>query len=129
MSVVSATGAQGGAVDREARDEFGDEVLRVGRGAAVAADHEFLAGLHGLGGELAGFDDGGMDRFVVEDLGEGVEGLLELAADEIGHGFREQGSGVRKQDGLVPLALARQQEVPFGNDNKRGKAGATATGY
>ena len=54
-------GAQGGAIDGEAGDEFGDEVLGVGGRAAVAADHELAAGLHGLCGELAGLDDGGVD--------------------------------------------------------------------
>ena len=36
-------GAKGGAVDGEAGDELGDEVLRVGGGASVAADHELAA--------------------------------------------------------------------------------------
>ena len=56
-------GAQGGAIDGEAGDELGDEVLGVSGGSAVAADEEFFAGLHGVGGNLAGLDDGVVDVF------------------------------------------------------------------
>ncbi len=73
--------AEGRAIDSEAGDELGDEVLGVGGATAVAADHEFSALLHGVGGEAAGVNDGLMDGLVVEDFGEGVERLLELLAD------------------------------------------------
>ena len=76
-------GAEGRAVDGEAGDELGDEVLGVGGGASVAADHELAAGLHGVGGDLAGLDDGGVDGVVVEDRGHGGDGLLELVLDEV----------------------------------------------
>ncbi len=65
----------------EAGDELGDEVLGVGGGATVAADHELAAGLQGVGGDAAGFDDGGVDGLVVEDGGHGGDGLLELVVD------------------------------------------------
>ncbi len=83
-------GAEGGTVDGEAGDELGDEVLGVGGGATVAADEEFVAGLHGVGGEAGGGDDGGMDAFVAEDAGHGGDGLGELAFDEVGHGARSE---------------------------------------
>ena len=71
-------GAESGAVDGEAYDEFGDEVLGVGGGATVAGDEEFVAGAHGLGDELACGGDGVGDLFVGEDGLEGGDGLLEL---------------------------------------------------
>jgi hypothetical protein len=79
-------GSQGGAVDGEAGDELGDEMLGVGGGASVAADEELAAGLHGVGGDTAGFDDGGVGGLVAEDPGHGVYGLGELAFDEVDHG-------------------------------------------
>jgi len=75
--------AQGGAIYGQARDEFGDEMLRVGGGASVAADHQLAAGLHGLGGQLASLEDGFMDGFVVEHGGESVDGLAELLLDKV----------------------------------------------
>ncbi len=45
-----------------------------------------MAGLHGVGGDAGGFDDGGVDGVVVEDLRHGVDGLGELAADDVDHG-------------------------------------------
>ena len=78
-------GAQCGAIHGQPADELGDEVLGISGRTAVAADHELLTGLHGVGGEAAGFDDGLVDALVVEDAGHGVERLLELAADEVGH--------------------------------------------
>ena len=44
-----------------------------------------MAGLHGVGGDARGFKDGGMDEFVVEDASHGVDGLGELALDEVEH--------------------------------------------
>ena len=79
-------GAEGGAVDGEAGDELGDKVLGIGGRATVATDEEFAAGLHGVGGEAGGFDDRGMDGFVVEDTRHGVDGLGELAANDVDHG-------------------------------------------
>ena len=67
-------GAEGGAVDGETGNELGDEVLGVCGGASVAADEELVAGLHGVGGDACGFEDGGVDEFVVEDAGHGVDG-------------------------------------------------------
>ena len=78
-------GAEGGAVDGEAGDELGGEVLGVGGGASVAADEQLVAGLHGVGGEVRGGDDGVVDGLIAEDAGHGGDGLGELAFDEIGH--------------------------------------------
>ena len=68
-------GTEGGAVDGEAGYELGYEVLGVGCGATVAADEELVAGLHGVGGDVGGFDDGGVDGGVVADPGHGFYGL------------------------------------------------------
>lgn len=45
-----------------------------------------MAGLHGVGGDAGGFDDGGVDGVVVQDFRHGVDGLGELAADDVDHG-------------------------------------------
>jgi hypothetical protein len=75
--------AEGGAVYGQTGDEFGDEMLRVGGGASVAADHQFAAGLHGLGGQLASLEDGFMDGLVVEHGSDRGDGLCELFPDEV----------------------------------------------
>ena len=80
-------GAEGGAVCGEADDELGDEVLGVGGGASVAGDEEFVAGIHGLGGELGDGDDGVGDGFLGEDGLHGGDGLSELLLDYVLHGF------------------------------------------
>ncbi len=94
-------GAEGGAVDGEACDELGDEVLGVGGGATVAADEELVAGLHGVGGDAGGFDDGGVEGVVVEDFGHGVDGLGELAADDVDHGAGLPGAAALSYVGWV----------------------------
>ena len=80
-------GAEGRAVDGEADDELGDEVLRVGGGATVAGDEELVAGFHGLGGELGDGDESFGDGFVGEDGLHGGDGLSELLLYQVLHGF------------------------------------------
>ena len=79
-------GAESWAVDGESRDELGDQVLGVGGGAAVAADQQLVAGLHGVGGKAGGGDDGVVDGLIAEDAGHGGDGLGELAFDDVDHG-------------------------------------------
>jgi hypothetical protein len=78
-------GAEGGASVGEADDELGDEMLGVGCGASIAGDEEFVAGLHGYGGELGDGDEGVGDEFVGEDGLHGGDGLSELLLDEMLH--------------------------------------------
>lgn len=80
-------GTQRGAVDGEAYDEFGDEVLSVGGGASVAGYEELAAVAHGFGDLVADDYEGFGDGCVVEDGLHGGDGLRELTADEVDHGF------------------------------------------
>ena len=82
-------GAEGGAVDGEADDELGDEVLRVGRGAAVTGDEELVAGLHGFGGEFGDGDKSVGDGFVGEDGLQSGDGKSELLLDQLLHEFSD----------------------------------------
>jgi len=79
-------GAEGGAGVGEADYELGDEVLGVGCGASVSGDEEFVAGAHGVGGELGDGDKGFGDFFVGEDGLQGGDGLGELLLDDLLHG-------------------------------------------
>gem|GEM_PF-6407433 len=85
-SVVRAMARRAGRSMVRRATNSGDEVLGVGGGASVAADEELVAGLHGVGGDAGGFDDGGVDGVVVKDFRHGVDGLGELAADDVDHG-------------------------------------------
>jgi len=94
-------GAEGRAVDGEADDELGDEVLRVGGGATVAGDEELVAGFHGLGGELGDGDESFGDGFVGEDGLHGGDGLSELLLNQVLHEFSGGacGADARVRDG------------------------------
>jgi hypothetical protein len=76
------------AVSDEAADEFGDQVLSVGGGASISADQQFSSCFQGGGGEVGGLHHGFVDGFVMENCGEGVDGLLELLMDDLGEGLR-----------------------------------------
>ena len=82
---MSATARRGRPVDREAGDELGHEVLRVGGRASVAADEQLFTGGHGFGSQLADGMHGGVESFVVVDELHHGDGLGKLLADEVFH--------------------------------------------
>jgi hypothetical protein len=76
-------GAQGGAIDGEARDKLSDQMLRVGGRASVSSDQQLMPRPYRISGELADGEHRRVDfRGVVNRL-HGGEGLGELAADEV----------------------------------------------
>jgi len=50
-------------------------VLSVGSGTSIATDEQLVAGLHGVGGEASGCDDGVVDGLIAQDAGHGGDGL------------------------------------------------------
>jgi hypothetical protein len=93
-------GAECRAIDGEADNELGDEVLGVGSGATVTGDEELVAGVDSVGGELGDGDEGVGDFFVGEDGLQGRDGLLELLLNEMLHGLSAW-TVARVRDGWV----------------------------
>src|ERR1035441_3752136 len=58
-------------------------MLRVGSRASVAADHQLATRLHRPGRNFARLQNGIMDGLIVEDGGDGCDGLAELVLDEV----------------------------------------------
>ena len=101
--------AESRAVDGEACNELGDQVLSVGSGASIAADEQLVAGLHGVGGEASGGDDGVVDGLIAEDAGHGGDGLGELAFDDVGHGASLRSARM----GVASLSVRGYQAAEF----------------
>src|ERR1035438_621106 len=76
-------GPEGGTVEHQARNELGDQVLRIRGRASIAADHQLAAGLQGIRGDAGGFHDGGVDSLIVEHPGNGRDRLAKLLLDHI----------------------------------------------
>ena len=86
---MQGEGGQGRALELEAVEQFGREVLGVGRRAAVAAGEDLAVGHQAVGHGFDGRGDGGGHEFEGGQLGLGaVIELLGDAGDEIHEGLR-----------------------------------------
>jgi hypothetical protein len=80
-------GPEGGTVEHQARNELGDQVLRVRGRASIATDHQLAAGLQGIRGDAGGFHNSGVDSLIVEHPRNGRDRLAELLLDQIFDGL------------------------------------------